>query len=111
MSQNSPFSVDEYHLSMGSPFSVEEYCDRTSPIALSHEFSIDEYDYNEYLIYEEEGIEATTSGVGVAHTNVNDHNEPINVCVEQIPSASPMHFTRVPRRNNRDRFSLVTSKN
>ena len=40
-----------------------------------------------------------------------DHNEPINVCVEQIPLASPMHFTRVPRRKNRDKFSLVTSEN
>ena len=116
MSQNSPFSVDEYPMSMGSPFSIEEYCDRTpntespSPLALSHEFSIDEYDYNEDLTYEEKGIEATTS-VGVAHTNVEDHNEPINVCVEQIPSASPTHFIRVPCRNSRDRFSLVTSKN
>ena len=116
MSQNSPFSVDEYPLSMGSPFSVEEYCDRTSnsdspsPIALSHEFSIDEYDYNEDLIYEEEGIDDTTSVADVAHTNVEDVNEPINICDEQIQSASPMHFTRVRRRNSRDRFALVTSE-
>ena len=88
MSQNSPFSVDEYPMSMGPPFCVEEYCDRTpssespSPLAPSHEFSIDEYDYNEDLTYEEKGIEDTTSVVGVAHTNVEDHNEPINVCVE-----------------------------
>ena len=74
MSQNSPFSVDEYPMSMGSPFSVEEYCDSTpntespSPLALSHEFSINEYDYNEDLTYEEKGIEATTSVVSVAHT-------------------------------------------
>ena len=104
-------------MSMGSPFSIEEYCDRApsiesqSPLPLSNEFLIDEYNYNEDLTYQEMGIEATTSVARVAHTNVNDHNEPINVCVEQIPSASPMHFTRVPRRNNRDRFSLVTSKN
>ena len=76
----------------------------------SHEFLIDEYNYNEDLTYEEKGIEATTSVARVAHTNVNDHNEPINVCVEQIPSASPMHFTRVPRRNIRHRFVLVTSE-
>ena len=60
-------------MSMGSPFSVEEYCDRTpnsespSPIALSNEFPIDEYDYNEDLTYEEKGIEDTTSVVDVAH--------------------------------------------
>ena len=88
MRQNSPFSVDEYPMSMGSPFSVEEYCDRTpntespSPLALSHEFSIDEYDYNEDLAYKEKGIEDTTSVAGVAHANVEDVNEPINVCVE-----------------------------
>ena len=33
------------------------------------------------------------------------------MCVEEIQSASPMHFRRVPRRNNQDRFSLVTSEN
>ena len=66
MSQNSLFSVDKYTMVMGSPFFVEEYCDRTpntqspSPLALSHEFSIDEYDYNEDLTYEEKDIEATT---------------------------------------------------
>ena len=104
-------------MSMGSPFSVEEYCDRTSnsdsssPIALSHEFSIDEYDYNEDLTYEEKGIDDTTSVADVAHTNVEDVNEPINVCDEQILSASPMHFTRVQRRNSRDQFALVTSEN
>ena len=100
MSQNSPFSVDEYPLSMGSPFFVEEYCDRTpnsespSPIALSNEFLIDEYDYNKDLTYEEKGIDDTTSVANVAHTNVEDVNEPINVCVEQIISASPIHFTK-----------------
>ena len=108
--------MDEYPLSMGSPFSVEEYCDRTpnsespSPIALSNEFSIDEYDYNEDLIYEE-GIEDTTSVADIAHTNVEDVNEPINISDEQILSASPMHFTRVPQRNSRYRFALVTSEN
>ena len=109
--------MDEYPMSMGSPFSVEEYYDRTlntespSSLALSHEFLIDEYDYNEDVTYEEKGIEATTIVASVAHTNVNDHNGPINVCVEQIPLASPMHFTRLPHRNSRDRFPLVTSEN
>ena len=106
--------MDEYPMSMGSPFFVEEYCNRTpnsespSPIALSNEFLIDEYDYNEYLTYEGKGIDDTTSVVGIAHTNVENVNEPINVCVEQIPSASPMHLTR---RNSRDRFALVTCEN
>ena len=90
---------------IGSPFSVEKYCDRTpntqspSPISLSHEFSIDEYDYNEDLTYEEKDNEATTIVVGVARTEVNEHNEPTNVCDEEIQLASPMHFTTVPRRN------------
>ena len=88
MSQNSPFSVDEYPMSMGSPFSFEEYCDGTpnfespSPVALSNGFSIDEYDDNEDLTYEEKGIDDTTSVVDGAHTNVEDVNEPINVCDE-----------------------------
>ena len=82
MSQNSPFSMDEYPMSMGSPFSIKEYCDGTtntqspSPLALSHEFLIYEYDYNEDLTYEEKDNEATTTVVGVAHTEVNEHNEP-----------------------------------
>ena len=42
---------------------------------------------------------------------MEDVNEPINICAEQIQSASPMHFTRVRRRNSRDRFALVTSEN
>ena len=102
MSESSPFSVDEYPMSMGSPFSVEEYCDSTpntespSPLALSHEFSINEYDYNEDLTYEEKGIEATTSVVSVARTNVNYHNEPINVCVELIPCAGYDHTYKYP---------------
>ena len=54
-----------------------------SPIALSNEFSIDEYNYNEDLTYEEKGID-DTSVADVAHTNVEDVNEPINVCDEQI---------------------------
>ena len=41
-------------------------------MALSNEFWIDEYDYNEDLIYEEEGIDDTTSVADVAHTNVED---------------------------------------
>ena len=39
-----------------------------SPIALTNEFSIDEYDYNEDLTYEERNNEATTSVAGVART-------------------------------------------
>ena len=31
--------------------------------------------------------------------------------LEEIISASPMHFRRVPRQNSRDRFALVTSEN
>ena len=90
MSQNSPFLEDEYPMSMGSPFFVDEYCDSTpntqspSPLTRSHEFSIDEYDYNEDLTYEEKDIEATTSVARVAHTEVNEYTEPINVCVEEI---------------------------
>ena len=42
---------------------------------------------------------------------MNDETEPINVCVEQSPLASPINFTRVPRRNSRDLFALVTCKN
>ena len=117
MSQNSAFSVDEYHISIGSPFSVEEYCgwspntQSPSTIALSHEFSIDEYNYNEDLTYEENDNQAATSVAAVSHSEVNKQNEPTNVCVEEIQSASPMHFTRVPRQNSRDRFALVTSEN
>ena len=114
MSQNSPFLVDEYPISIGSPFSVEECCAWTpntqSPptITLSHEFSIDEYDYNEDLTNEENDIQVATSVVGVAHTEVNERNEATNVCVEEIQSASPMHFRRVPWQIRRDRFDLVT---
>ena len=66
MSQNSPFSVEEYLILIGSHFSIEEYCDRApntqslSTIALSHEFSIDECNYNEDLTYEENDNQAAT---------------------------------------------------
>ena len=31
--------------------------------------------------------------------------------LEEMNSAIPMHFKRVPRQNSQDRFSLVTSEN
>ena len=117
MSHNSPFSVEEYPISRGSPFSVEEYCDRTPTtqtppsIAVSNEFSIDEYDYNQGLRYEENNIQTPISVAGGEQMCENEHNEATNEGVEEIQSASPMHFRRVPRRNSRDRFALVTSEN
>ena len=53
MSQNSIFSIEEYAMSIGSPFSMDEYDFGTpsSPClesnGLSHEFSADEYQYDE----------------------------------------------------------------
>ena len=55
MSQNSPFSVDEYQMSISSPSSMDEYQISTGALypqslhtmELSHEFSIDEYHYVE----------------------------------------------------------------
>ena len=106
MSHNSPFSVDEYPMSTGSPFSIEEYCDRipttqTPPsIDLSNEFSIDEYYYNQGLRYEENNIQTPTSVAGGEQTCVNEQNDATKVGVEEIQSASTMHFRRVPRRNS-----------
>ena len=117
MSHNSPFLVEEYPISIGSPFFVEKYCNRTpntqfTPlITPSHEFSIDEYDHNEDSTNEENDIQVATSVVGVAHTEVNERNEATNVCVEEIQSASPMHFRRVPRQNSQERFARVTFEN
>ena len=69
MSQNSPFSVDEYQMSTSSPFFVEEYCvSAPSPqslhtMELSHEFSIDEYHYAEDSTNQGNDIHAPTSVV------------------------------------------------
>ena len=70
MNQNSIFSVDEYLVSIGSPFFVEEYY-FSAPSSLtpqsnglSHEFSIDEYHYDEESTNEGNVIEAVTSVMG-----------------------------------------------
>ena len=113
MSQNSPFSVDEYQMSISSPFSVDEY--QMSPGALSpqsfinnmelsHQFSIEEYQDIEATMNPSNDIDAATS---VARYEQND----VPKDCEDIISASPMHFRRVPRQNSRDRFALVTSEN
>ena len=73
MSQNSPFSVDEYQMSISSPFSVDEY--QISPGALSpqsfintmelsHQFSIDEYRYVEASTNAGNDMDAATSVAG-----------------------------------------------
>ena len=69
------------------------------------------YDYNEDLRNEENDIQAATSVAGVEQTCANKQNEATKVSVEEIQSASPMPFRRVPHRNSRDSFALVTSKN
>ena len=113
MSHNSPFSVDEYQMSISSPFSVDEY--QMSPGALSpqsfintmelsHQFSIEEYQDIEATMNPSNDIDAATS---VARYEQND----VPKDCEDIISASPMHFRRVPRQNSRDRFALVTSEN
>ena len=78
MSQNSIFSVDEYPMSIGSPFYVDEYYfgapSSLSPQTngLSHEFSVDEYHYDEESTNEGNDIEAATSCTGGGQTNVHD---------------------------------------
>ena len=120
ISVESPFSFDEYPISVESPFSIEEYCVWTSntptpsSIGKSVEFSIDEYCWKEDLTCEENHNQTATSAPNVAQaaqSEINGQNEPTTVCEEDFQSASPMHFTRVPRRNSRERFALVTSEN
>ena len=112
MSQNSPFSVDEYQMSISSPFSVDEYQISTGALSpqslhtmeLSHEFSIDEYHYVEASMNVGSDMDATMSAAGDGQIDIQEE-------LHEIISASPMHFRRVPRQNSRDRFSLVTSEN
>ena len=94
MSHNSPFSVDEYQMSISSPFLVDEY--QMSPGALSpqsfintmelsHQFSIEEYQDIEATMNLGNDIDAATS---VARDEQND----VPKDCEDIISASPMHF-------------------
>ena len=112
MSQNSPFSVDEYQMSISLPFSVDEYQISTSALSpqsldtmeLSHEFSIDEYHYVEASMNVGSDMDATMSAAGDGQ--IDDQED-----LEEIILASPMHFRRVPCQNNRDRFALMTFEN
>ena len=70
---------------------------------LSHEFSIEEYQDIEASINPGNDMDAATS---VAHEEQND----VPKECEEIISASPMHFRRVPRQNSPCRFALVTSE-
>ena len=90
MSQNSIFSVDEYLVSIGSSFSMEEYY-FSAPSSLtpqsnglSHEFSIDEYHYDEESTNEGNVIEDATSVMGGGQSYVHDQNETPNVSVKEI---------------------------
>ena len=112
ISQNSPFSVDEYQMSISLPFSVDEYQISTSALSpqslhtmeLSHEFSIDEYHYVEASTNVGNDMDVATSVAGDGQIDVQEE-------LEEIILASPMHFRRVPRQNNRDRFALMTFEN
>ena len=96
MSISSPFSVDEYQMSPGA-VSPQSFI---NTMELSHQFSIEYQD-----------IEATMNpGNDIdAATSVDEQNDVPKDC-EDIISASPMHFRRVPRQNSRERFALVTSE-
>ena len=88
MSLNSLFSVDD----VGAPSNQSP-----STKELSHEFSIAKYDYNEDS-NEGNVIQVATSVVGGGQTKVPERNEAPIVCVEEIQSASLMHFKRVSHR-------------
>ena len=115
MSPNSTFLVDEYQMATSSPFSVEEYCvgapSPRSPqtMELSHEFSIDEYHYTKDSTNKGNDNHVGTS-VAVGGQIDITRLEAISASVEEINSASLMHFRRVPHRNSRHRFAIVTSE-
>ena len=59
-------------------------------------------------------VEASTNvgnDMDVATSVAGDGQTDFQEELEEIISASPMHFRRVPRQNSRDRFSLVTYEN
>ena len=98
MSQNSPFSVDEYQMSTGA------HSQSLHTIELSHEVSINEYQDVEASINVGNDMDAATSVAGDGQIDVQED-------YEEISLVSPIHFRRVPRQNSRDRFALVTSEN
>ena len=110
-------SVDEYPMSIGSPFYVDEYYfgapSSLSPQSngLSHEFSVNEYHYDEEIEMVVVIPMFSTSCTGGGHTNVHDRDEAPNVSVKEIRTASPMQFRWVPRRNSRGTFALLTYEN
>ena len=92
MSKNSPVLEDGYQISTGalSPQSLHT-------MEVSHEFSIDEYHY----------VEASTNvgnDMDVAASVAGDGQTYVQKELEEIISAIPMHFRRVPHQNNRDRL-------
>ena len=74
MSQNSPFSVEEYSFPRGSPFSfeeyfVEEYSQTPRNIDIHQEFSIEEYNYN--VDTESEGCATQTPQIIEGHAKAD----------------------------------------
>ena len=69
------------------------------------------YHFTEDSTDEGNDFHAATSIIGSAQIVSHEGFEAISANIQEINLASPMHFRRVPRQNNQDRFALVTSEN
>ena len=114
MSEDSPFSIEEYCLSLDSSFSTEEYCLSTdSPYSIEEyclsssspttnvnndtceEFSIEEYDINKDTKNEVSANE-TSNIMGDGHNKELDSNKVTPTSMQEEKPRSPMHIRRIP---------------
>ena len=65
---------------------------------LSNEFSVDEYDNNEFSNHDVQAKIVNEAIDYQVKTNVSKVDDDTNICKEDIKTASPIQFRRVPRR-------------
>ena len=111
-STSAGFSVEEYHWSQDSNVSSEEYIASDSPVntTMCNEFSIEEYD--PYANSGENGGDCESSDTIATHqrrSNAHQEEDTPMQAKDDNKSVSPLFFKRVSRRISRDRFAFVTS--
>ena len=112
-STSAGFSVEEYHWSQDSNVSSEEYIASDSPVntTMCNEFSIEEYD--PYANSGENGGDCESSDTIATHqrrSNAHQEEDTPMQAKDDNKSVSPLFFKRVSRRISRDRFAFVTSE-
>ena len=104
---DSPFSIEEYCLSTNSTFSVKEYClSLSSPQPHVNKDSCEEFSIEEYDMNKDTDNEGNG---GQPNNNEIGCNVVTPISRQENKSGSLMHIRRIPRRFRLARFNLVTT--